>query len=199
MSEEVKAHCFEPFFSTKGEHGTGLGLALVHGIVRRHDGAIDVESQLGIGTTFTIHLPLIINQLAPAKPSAASAPAAPAYILLVDDEVQLCEMLRALLKIDGHSVELAGSGAEALEKFKPGKFDFVITDQAMPGMTGSHLAAAIKKQSPATPVILLTGFGAFMEAEGEPPVGVDLVLAKPISVADLRTALRAIRQRPSAN
>ena len=194
MSEEVKAHCFEPFFSTKGEHGTGLGLALVHGIVRRHDGTIEVESQPGIGTTFTIHLPLIINQLVPAKPSPASLPATPAHILLVDDEVQLCEMLRALLKIDGHSVELAGSGAEALEKFKPGKFDFVITDQAMPGMTGSQLAAAIKKQSPATPVILLTGFGAFMEAEGEPPAGVDLVLAKPISVADLRTALRNIRQ-----
>ena len=198
MSPEVQAHCFEPFFSTKGDHGTGLGLALVHGIIRRHDGLIAVESDPGIGTTFTIQFPLILSQpvVPPARSPADNVPPTPVRVLLVDDEFQLREMIETFLRIDDHRVELAGSGSEALTKFRPGKFDAVITDQAMPGMNGDQLAAAIKHQSPATPVILLTGFGAFMEVEGNLPAGVDLVLAKPISIADLRNALRHVLHRP---
>ena len=198
MSEETRRHCFEPFYSTKGEHGTGLGLALVHGIVRRHDGSINVETVLGLGTTFTIIFPLTVNQPVPApvvKAEELPAPGA-AQVLLVDDEAQLREMLVEFLQLIGCTVEAVASGAEALARFRAGKFDLIITDQAMPGMNGDQLAVAIKQQSAATPVILLTGFGMLMQLEALPP-GVDLILSKPIGLAELRAGLSRVLHPPT--
>ena len=191
MNSEARQHCFEPFYTTNGEHGAGLGLALVHGIIRRHEGDIAIESEPGVGTTFTIHLPLAISQHTPTHPTGAELPSGKAHILLVDDESQLREVLLEFLKVDQHHVELAATGGEAMEKFRPGKFDVVITDKAMPGMSGEQLAVAIKNQSPTTPVILLTGFGMFMQAD-ELPAGVDLLLNKPIGLSELRAALSRV-------
>ena len=198
MDAETRRHCFEPFYSTKGEHGTGLGLALVHGIVRRHDGTINIESAPGIGTTFTLCFPLTISQPVPAPMVTAAElpPLQAVQVLLVDDEVQLREMLVEFLQLSGCTVEAVASGAEALEKFRAGKFDVVITDQAMPGMNGDQLAAALKQQVASTPVILLTGFGMLMQLEALPP-GVDLILSKPIGLADLRAGLARILHKPA--
>jgi len=198
MDAETRRHCFEPFYSTKGEHGTGLGLALVHGIVRRHDGTINIESAPGIGTTFTLCFPLTISQPVPAPMVTAAElpPLQAVQVLLVDDEVQLREMLVEFLQLSGCTVEAVASGAEALEKFRAGKFDVVITDQAMPGMNGDQLAAAIKQQVATTPVILLTGFGMLMQLEALPP-GVDLILSKPIGLADLRAGLARVLHKPA--
>ena len=194
LSAEARQHCFEPFYNTKGEHGAGLGLALVHGIIRRHEGDITVDSAPGVGTTFTVYLPLNISQLVLTQSSGAEPPPGNAHILVVDDEPQLREVLLEFLKVDHHHVELAVAGADALEKFRPGKFDVVITDRAMPGMSGEQLAATIKLRSPTTPVIMLTGFGVQMQAE-ELPAGVDLVLSKPIGLDELRAALNRVLRK----
>jgi len=197
MSAEARQHCFEPFFSTTtNEHGAGLGLALVYGIIRRHEGDVTVESEPGLGTTFTIHLPQYLTQHVLSQPTGAEPPPGNAHILLVDDEPQLREVLLEFLRVDHHQVVVAADGAEALEKFRPGKFDVVITDKAMPGMSGEQLAAEIKRQSPSTPVILLTGFGMFMQAD-ELPAGVALILSKPIGLVELRVALRQVLQPPA--
>ena len=198
MTAAACARCFEPFISDGGsETETGLSLAVTHGIIRRQKGTIAVESELGIGTTFTILFPITEEDAAPVAVSAKVGDASGlAHVLLVDDEPQLRELLEEFLKIDQHVVETAGDGNEALEKFRAGKFDLVITDQAMPGINGDQLAAAIKRQSPAMPVILLTGFGAFLKAEGKKPAGVDLILSKPVSLNDLRAGLRQVRRTP---
>jgi signal transduction histidine kinase/ActR/RegA family two-component response regulator len=185
MSEQVRRRCLDPFFTTKGERGTGLGLAMVYGIVERHRGSLDIRSAEGRGTTFIISLPkrTAIDQV---TQNGAVEMAGPLRVLIADDQPLLCEILADYLKNDCHSVVAANDGYEALERFDPNEFDVVITDQAMPKMTGDQLACAIKERSPATPVILLTGFG---EANGKGAQAIDHVLSKPVSLIDLRHAL----------
>ncbi len=188
MSEEERQRCLEPFFTTKGERGTGLGLAVVYGIVQRHGGTIEIESTKYQGTVFTIRLPLVPLTHMVAPPPAERLDRA-LRILVVDDQEIICELVAEHLRADGHQVMLTSSAAEALEHFASRKFDLVITDQSMPAMNGTQLACMLKKQSPETPVILLTGFGEEMQALGELPDGVDLVLGKPVSAVDLRRAV----------
>jgi PAS domain S-box-containing protein len=188
MSAEVRQRCFEPFFSTKGERGTGLGLSQAHGIIRRHDGAIDVKSEPGQGTEFVITLPFA-KESATARRGGSVAPRTPLRVLLVDDEVRPREVVRRYLELDGHVVETADGGAEALNKFRGGAFDLVVTDNAMPEMSGEQLAEEIKTRSPRTPIVLLTGFGTMMIAADKIPRHVDLCLGKPITLADWREAL----------
>ncbi len=191
MTEEVRQRCLEPFFTTKGELGTGLGLAMVYGIIKRHEGIIDIQSQVGKGTTFIIHLPAMTAEKPQREegiPLAKSCPN-PLRILIVEDETAVREVIAEYLMVDGHTVEEAVHGREGLEKFQQGIFDLVIVDRAMPEMNGDQLAAAIKKTSPSTPVILLTGFGDMMQAPDEKPAGVDLIVSKPITLEDLRKAL----------
>lgn len=192
MSEEVLQHCFEPFFSTKGKRGTGLGLSLVHGIIERHEGAIEVHSQLGKGTTFTIRLPVMTEQAVPGKKKKAQAASRSLHILLVDDELTVCTVVREYLTADRHTVDTASNGVQAWHKFNAGKFDLVITDKAMPDMSGEHVAALIKQKAPKIPVILLTGFAELIHAQGEKPVGVDFVLGKPPTEATLRDAISKV-------
>lgn len=189
MSEEVRARCLEPFYTTKGDQGTGLGLGSVYGVVRRHEGEIDIQSELGRGTSVSISLPFERAE----KPPPAAAPLAPAgaplRILVVEDEPLVREVLGVYLTEDFHHVTLASNGREGLDAFRGGEFDLVLTDRAMPEMNGDQLAGEIKKLKPTQPVILLTGFGDLMAGSGEQPDGVDLVVSKPFTLNTLRGAI----------
>jgi signal transduction histidine kinase/ActR/RegA family two-component response regulator len=294
MTDEVRRRCLEPFFTTKNERGTGLGLASVYGTIERHKGTIEVESQQGKGTTFKIRLPiqsategaqipeptrsplsLHVQHVSdePVKcqvlPSAmvgiqTPEPTRPPYshqvalvrdesvkrqvlpppmmsiqtqeptrplhsryapkvtdeplayqalpsttedgeeneepthsphslhVLLVDDEPQVRGLLVEYLAIDGHTVETAVNGNEGLERFRLGTFDLVVTDMAMPEMNGSQLSEAIERINPGTPIIMLTGFGDLMNAEGATHRGTALVVGKPITLSGFRQAVSQV-------
>jgi len=196
MSKETRQHCLEPFFSTKGERGTGLGLSMVIGIVQRHHGVLDLQSKPGEGTTFIISLP-VAEESAPAAPASLEADNAAPHpalrLLVVDDEPPIRALLAAVLKGDGHNVVLANEGQNALSLFKEELFDLVITDKAMPEMNGDQLAKAIKAVSPRMPIILLTGFGEFIEAASIPDV--DVLASKPFTLESLRQAISSARKK----
>ncbi|MGO9245205.1 MAG: ATP-binding protein [Verrucomicrobiia bacterium] len=191
MTEEVRQRCFEPFFSTKGDAGTGLGLACVYGIVQRHGGEIRIHSQPGKGSTFSILLPASSDQ--PAQPHEEETPAAPKNhrlnILVVEDEPMVQEIEVEYLLADGHTVETAGDGCEGLSKFRSGKFDLVLVDRAMPKINGDQLTEAIKELTPNMPVILVTGFEATFGDNPHQQRRADLILTKPFSRATLRKAV----------
>jgi signal transduction histidine kinase len=198
MTEEVRRRCLEPFFTTKGERGSGLGLSLVYGVVDRHGGSIGIDSAFGHGTTFTISLPLERTETAPSPIGLRSvASIKPQHILVVEDEPSLCKMLVEYLSLDGHTVDIAMNGREGVAKFMEATtrtrpepaYGLVITDLAMPEMSGAQFARLVKDMSPATPVILLTGFGEMMRSAGEQPPSVDLVVPKPVSLNGLRKAM----------
>jgi len=190
MTEETRRRCLEPFFTTKGERGSGLGLAMVYGIVQRHEGTIDIRTQLEKGTTFILSFPAQSQPKADSSsPVSASATVTPKRVLLVDDEEIVRNVLNEYLINDGHSVELAVNGKDGLDKFRKGRFDVVILDRAMPDMSGDQVGSAIKSSSPNLPVIMLTGFGAMMEASDEKPAGVDFVVSKPVTIDNLRQAV----------
>jgi PAS domain S-box-containing protein len=192
MTEEVRQRCLEPFFTTKGKRGTGLGLAMVYGIIRRHQGTLSIESGPGRGTTVIIRLPVHRGPGARARAHEAKGSSRRLDLLVVDDEPAIREVVTEYLTADGHYVETATNGREGLEKFLAGRFDVVVTDQGMPEMSGDQLAGAIKRVAPNRPVILLTGFGDIMEAAGDQPVDVDTILTKPVTVSAMRQALAKV-------
>jgi PAS domain S-box-containing protein len=192
MTEGVRQRCLEPFFTTKGERGTGLGLSMVYGIIQRHQGTIDIETEVGKGTTFIIRLPVLTAQPR-SEPKAQPVDAVqPLHVLVVDDEAVVRKILGEYLKLDGHIMEAANSGRDGLEKFRNSRFDLVLVDRAMPDMSGDQVATAIKSADPKVPVVMLTGFGSMMDAADEKPAGVDLVLGKPVTINELRTALSKV-------
>ena len=197
MTPDERARCLEPFFTTKGERGTGLGLAVVYGIVQRHGGTIDVQSEKGKGTTFIVSFPTSTAVDTPVQEQAEQVSEA-LRILVADDQEIICELIAEYLRSDGHEATLAFDGNEALAKFREGTFDLLLTDQSMPGLNGTQLAVAAKGVRAEIPVILLTGFGDEMQASGQLPEGIDLVVSKPISHADLRRAVaRAVAGKTS--
>jgi CheY-like chemotaxis protein len=154
---------FEPFFTTKMPgHGTGLGLATVHGIVEQHGGRIEVESDVGHGATFRIHLPMSVEQaVEPTDPPAMSRARGSETILLVEDESIVRRAIGALLAEAGYRVVEADCGASALDSWdeRGGAIDLVITDLVMPnGMTGRELADRLAARSPAVKIVLMTGY-----------------------------------------
>jgi signal transduction histidine kinase len=189
MTDEVRQRCLEPFFTTKGAHGTGLGLSMVYGIVQRHQGTIDINSEIGKGSTFIIRIPHQTAKPQSVLPSQPVKALQPLHMLLVDDEVMVRKIIGEYLKNDGHTVEVADSGRDALEKFHKGQFDLVVVDRAMPDMNGDQVATAIRSVDPNVPVLMLTGFGAMMKDANEKPAAVDLVVAKPVTIDGLRAAV----------
>ncbi len=193
MTDDVRRRCLEPFFTTKGEQGTGLGLAMAYGILQRHGGSIDVDSEPGHGTTLRIRLPV-----RPEFPTAEPGPRAgstrrPLRVLVVEDEPGPLEVVVDCLRGDGHTVETATNGREGLQKFQAGWFDAVVTDRAMPQMSGLDLASSIKQVAPRKPVIImLTGFGDETRSVAGPGYCVDYVIDKPVTLAKLREALARV-------
>ncbi len=188
MSDEVRRRCLEPFFTTKGEQGTGLGLAMVFGIVQRHRGTVDIASEPGQGTTIRLRLPVS----GVARPDAVLddfVAVTPLHVLVVDDEPAVLDFTATALHADGHRIAAARDGMEALARIKDVRFDLIVTDRAMPRMNGDQLAAAVRLARPDTKIILLTGFGEVMAAQGEMPDHVDLVVSKPVTVTQLRAAV----------
>jgi signal transduction histidine kinase len=189
MTDDVRMHCLEPFYTTKHEHGTGLGLAMVAGIVRRHGGEIEIETAPRKGTTITISLVADTAVRVPEPIKPAAKPSGALAILAVDDEELIREVLMVVLSEDGHAVETAANGAEGLQKLTVRPFDVIITDRAMPHMNGDQFATAVRGLYPDIPVILLTGFGDLMTAVGDHPSVFDVVASKPFTANSLRTAI----------
>jgi signal transduction histidine kinase/CheY-like chemotaxis protein len=197
MTEAVRRRCLEPFFSTKGEHGTGLGLSMVYGIVERHRGQLEIESAVSKGTTFIIRLPLAQEIEVVRIDQATSATAKSALnVLVVDDEARSREVLLAYLRTDNHSVATASSGREALEKFRRSAFDLVVMDRAMPEMNGEQTARFMKQVNQEIPVILLTGFSGQIDDDNAKPAAVDVVLNKPITLDVLRRTISKVVYAP---
>ena len=190
MTETVRRRCLEPFFSTKGEQGTGLGLSMVYGIIERHRGELDIESALGKGTTFIIRLPLAEAMSHHSTAEKVVTAGGTLNVLVVDDEPRSREVLTIYLRTDHHAVATASSGREALEKFRRGRFHVVLMDRAMPEMNGEQAARFIKQIKADMPVILLTGFGGEIETNGSDAI--DLVLHKPITLDALRRGMNEV-------
>ncbi|MBI4002752.1 MAG: response regulator, partial [Nitrospira defluvii] len=193
MTEEVRQRCLEPFFSTKGEKGTGLGLAMVYGIIRRLRGTIDITSELGNGTTFSIRLPIQSDPQAGPQAEGANLAGVQLEVLVVDDDPLVGRVTSEYVRVAGHRVEFAGSAAEAIKVFNPERVHVVVTDHGMPHMTGRQLAEVIKKVSPDTTIVLLTG-GDQTDEEAS-SAAVDVVLSKPLTMASLQQALSRITIR----
>ncbi len=193
MTEEVRRRIFDPFFSTKGSRGSGLGLWVSRDIVERHGGRIDVETTPGEGSTFTIALPKAC--LGASAPTAAPQPARPRRlrILAIDDEPELCRMMARLLAPDAHEVTVCAGGAAGIAEFKRSlatrPYDVVLSDLGMPEVNGWAVARAIKAAAPHVPVILVTGWGAEVAEEEMQANGVDAILPKPYRIAELRRLL----------
>jgi signal transduction histidine kinase len=192
MDEETRRRCLEPFFTTKGERGTGLGLAMVYGMAQRHGCALEIDSKPGTGTTIRLVFPV---SAAASSPTARIPVLQPMTrnlrILVVDDDPVLNESLRDTLQADGHHVTVAGGGQAGIDAFRSARqtsepFDIVITDLGMPYVDGHQVVESVRATTPDTPIIMLTGWG---QADNERTPHVDRLLSKPPRLHELRVAL----------
>jgi signal transduction histidine kinase/ActR/RegA family two-component response regulator len=195
MDESTRSHCLELFFTTKGARGTGLGLAMVYGMIERHGGEIQIESTPGAGTNIRLIFPVVSGLqttgdtiTVPARPQRALR------ILAIDDDPIILKSLADMFEQDGHFVEIADGGQCGIDAFRAAEarrepFAVVITDLGMPYVDGKTVAQAIKSVCPKTPVVLLTGWGHRMLVENGTPSNVDRVLGKPPKLAILRAVL----------
>jgi len=192
---EILDRIFDPFFTTKelGE-GTGMGLSVVHGIVKSYNGAIYVYSEGGTGTTFKIFLPAIERRAEPKKRKAEDIPKGTEHILFIDDETILVEMGTSQLEALGYTVSSRTNSLEALELFKqkPDNFDLIITDMTMPKMTGDELAKEIKRVRPDIPIILCTGFSSKITSDSVKKLDIDALLMKPIIIRKMANSVRNV-------
>ncbi len=198
MDEQTQKRCLEPFFSTKGRRGTGLGLAMVYGVVERHQGKIEIESKQGKGTTMRLVFPVRkLGAPAAAEPVEDDEAPGPFRILCIDDESALRVLIQEILERDGHTIEMTDGGQAGINAFRAAvknqePFDVVITDLGMPFVDGNAVVRAIKGESPETPVVMLTGWGAFLKNDGDVPTEVDGVLSKPPRIKEIRSMLRRV-------
>jgi signal transduction histidine kinase/DNA-binding NarL/FixJ family response regulator len=204
MSEETRRRCLEPFYTTKGERGTGLGLAMVYGVAQRQGAEIDIASKLGTGTMVSLVFPSTsVADTSTTRQEAPTAPLAKQKLLLIDDDTMVLTALKTALSLDGHDIVTAEGGQAGIDAFteatKRGeRFSAIITDLGMPHVDGRKVAAAVKGLSPKTPVILLTGWGQGAVATDDDSPAIDAVLGKPARVKDLRATLARLVGEPTA-
>ncbi len=195
MSPEIIDRIFDPFYTTKGEgEGTGMGLSVVHGIVKNYGGLIHVYSEIGKGSTFKIFLPAIEKRLAPEERIERLIPKGTERILFVDDEQPLLEIGKRHLESLGYEVTTRISSVEALDLFKsqPEIYNLVITDMTMPSMTGDELAKKLMAVRPDIPVIICTGFNARITEQKAKNIGIRALVPKPILKRDLAETIRRV-------
>jgi len=192
MEEEVKKKIFEPFFTTKPFSNTGLGLSMSYGIIKRFGGEIEVESKVGQGTTFTIILPIQLEGVEEEVSSVTIPRGREARILVIEDEEQVSRALSKILSQFNHQVMVANNGEEGIRLFKENKFDIVLTDLGMPGLSGWEVCRAIKSLSPQTPVGMITGWGAQLSEEEIEENKLDFLISKPF---DFNQILRLISEK----
>ena len=198
MDDETRRRCLEPFFTTKGERGTGLGLAMVYGMIQRHSAEFEIDSAVGRGTTMHVIFPaytqsLLTTMRMPAQRFVQQR----LRVLLVDDDPLIIRAMEDALAADGHVVTAASGGQAGIDTFTAAHgtgnaFALVFTDLGMPRIDGRKVAEAVKRSSPTTPVVLLTGWGQRMLADGDIPSNVDRVLSKPPRLQELRIAIREL-------
>jgi signal transduction histidine kinase/ActR/RegA family two-component response regulator len=204
MTEEVRARCLDPFFTTKGQRGTGLGLAMVYGMAERHNAELEIDSELRAGTVVRLVFPIApTTHVAVPMPSVSHRDVTDLRILVIDDDELLRQSMRAILEREGHRVTVAHGGRAGIDVFTAAfqrgeRFDTVITDLGMPHVDGRAVAAAVKSLSADTPVILLTGWGQHLRDGNEIPPYVDHILNKPANLAELRSALAEAADAPVA-
>ena len=203
IEPKVLERIFDPFFTTKGfGEGAGMGLAIVHGIVASHGGAVTVESTVGVGTTFTIYLPQYAETSAgemspPEEEEEEEILQGAGRILFVDDEVTLAQLGQAILNRLGYEVVSATRSREALDIFRshPQGFDLVITDQTMPDLTGEQLALEIRQIRPDIPIVICTGFSHVINAEKAQAMGIDAFCMKPLRVWELAATIQRVLKK----
>ncbi|HEU6437038.1 MAG TPA: response regulator [Nitratidesulfovibrio sp.] len=189
---DILENIFDPFFTTKKpDEGTGMGLALVHGIVTAHGGCVSVQSTVGVGTEFEVLLPLAPQPGEEAAPGPDSAHSGSGAALVVDDEAPLAAIMGAMLEKLGYRAVVTSNPLDALERFRadPASWRLVVTDQSMPGMTGAELTRHVRALRPDLPVVLCSGFSEGLGHDAAMEAGVSMVLAKPLLRADLAAAL----------
>jgi len=203
MSDEVRGRIFDPFYTTKGKAGMGLGLAVSYGIIRRHEGTIEVESETGRGSLFRIRLPKFHGEAGATAVGEASASlvatssAVRTKFLVVDDEEDVRLLLRDILERAGYEVTLAQEGREALALFEQKKFDAVFTDLGLPGMSGWQLAHSIREQNRKIHIAIITGWGQAVGSSAQREAEVDWVVSKPFDIERILEIAREISLRTS--
>jgi signal transduction histidine kinase/CheY-like chemotaxis protein len=198
MSEATRRRVFQPFFTTKGTQGNGLGLSVVWGIIARHGGEIAVDSTLGRGTTFTIRLP--VPAALPAEPSEPDDDRLPegTRVLLVDDNLEILRGVGEVLRDSGCRVIEAPDGSTALARLEAEPVDLVLTDLAMPGLSGWEVALGCRDRCPEAPIGLITGFGDQLSRDKLESHGIRFVVAKPFSSEELLRAVAGSLRAPTA-
>ncbi|HEV3470337.1 MAG TPA: ATP-binding protein [Pyrinomonadaceae bacterium] len=203
MTEEVRSRVFDPFFTTKGKAGMGLGLSVSYGIIRRHEGTVEVESEVGRGATFRVRLPAATDGAAlPAAAASAAQAAVPGpcdlRLLVVDDEDYVRELLRDILEHEGCEVMLAADGHEAISLFEACEFDAVFTDVGLPGMSGWELARYVREKNGGVALAVITGWGDTVSLEEQSASQADWVVPKPFSIDRIVNLVREVARRKAA-
>jgi two-component system, cell cycle sensor histidine kinase and response regulator CckA len=197
IDASIRDKIFDPFFTTKGPgEGTGLGLAMVYGIIKNHGGVISVKSEPGKGTTFTIYLPLIDMEAQTEDQGMETIIGGKGHILLVDDEQPLASIGKEMLISLGYDVTVRFSSLDALEAFRanPHRFNLVITDTTMPNMTGPQMAKEMLKIYPGLPIILTTGYSDMINEKEAKEMGIQEFIMKPVSLQNLAQVVRKVLQ-----
>jgi signal transduction histidine kinase/CheY-like chemotaxis protein len=202
MTEEVRSRIFDPFFTTKGKAGMGLGLSVSYGIIRRHEGTVEVESEVGRGTTFRVLVPAAPAGVPPdmhvSSRPVSSSTHCDLSVLVVDDEDYVRDLLRDILTREGCEVVTAADGHEALALFSRGNFDAVFTDVGLPGMSGWELARQIREHSGEVMLAVITGWGDTVSPEEQTAARADWVVPKPFSVDRIFALIQEIARRKLA-
>jgi signal transduction histidine kinase/ActR/RegA family two-component response regulator len=203
MTPDVKQRLFDPFFTTKGKAGTGMGLAVSFGIIRRHEGSIEVDSEPGRGTTFKISLPKVMPASAEAGGASSETTSSAASgddkirVLVVDDETHVREVLIEALEAEGCEVVSAESGEIALAIYDQyeGKFDAVFTDIGMPAMSGWELCTEIRERSKTMPLAIISGWADAISVQSRDAVKADWIVAKPFDINKICDIAQEIAKR----